>query len=134
MGAPGYAFLCEEGHLYDWIDEHLYWDEDTYKREEAFVKNGCPCGKAFAQKVAHYGEFTNCMDLEFVGGSLDEDSEEILIPYTGLPLFRKPADPAASYLPLGHGDFFVMKRFPKFDLEQVAKALDWAPDNLVRTS
>lgn len=55
MGAPGEAFFCVKGHLYSWIDDDLYWDEDLIQQSKETQEEGCPCGAAFYFKALHYG-------------------------------------------------------------------------------
>jgi hypothetical protein len=60
MGAPGNAFICEKGHLYHWIEEHLCWDDELWAQYEK-QKCGCPCGAKCALTLSHYGEIGDCL-------------------------------------------------------------------------
>ena len=64
MGAPGCALFCEKGHLYRWIEEHLYWDENLYADEERAEKEGCQCGAKLLLSVSHYGSINDCICLK----------------------------------------------------------------------
>ncbi|PIQ92996.1 MAG: hypothetical protein COV69_00010 [Parcubacteria group bacterium CG11_big_fil_rev_8_21_14_0_20_39_14] len=96
MGAPGYAYICaRRGHLYHWIEEHLWWgspeiDEDGNLvdipneplREEArrAREDGCPCGEKKVFEFCHYGRLNDCICLEKEVGDkgILQTGEEIL--------------------------------------------------------
>ena len=40
MGSPGFALLCEKGHLYRWIEEHLVWDDQMEEDFELAKEEG----------------------------------------------------------------------------------------------
>jgi hypothetical protein len=61
MGAPGNAFICEKGHLYHWIEEHLYWDAELWAQYEKLQRDGCPCGAGCKVILSHYGEIGDCL-------------------------------------------------------------------------
>jgi hypothetical protein len=63
MGAPGEAWFCRRGHLYQWIDDDLCWDE----AEEATSRRasqGCSCGERVVTSVFHYGDVNDCRDFD----------------------------------------------------------------------
>lgn len=63
MGAPGYAYICEKGHLYHWIEEHLSWDDEMFNESKKIKDDGCPCGAKCKFELAHYGAIGDCLCL-----------------------------------------------------------------------
>ena len=64
MGSPGFALLCEKGHLYRWIEEHLVWDDQMEEDFELAKEEGCPCGAKLAECLGHYGSIGDCICLD----------------------------------------------------------------------
>jgi len=82
MGAPGFGYVCEKGHLYHWYEERMVWDEDLFEHAEFVKTQGCICGAKHAETIGHYGAIDDCEPWVYDG------SEKILIPFKG-GLFTK---------------------------------------------
>jgi len=64
MGAQGIWFFCGVSHLFNCIEEGLWWDEALQKESRRISKGGCPCGNKEVFKIYHYGGLNDCICLE----------------------------------------------------------------------
>jgi len=77
MGAPGGAFLCKRGHLYHWIEAHLWWgspgiddegnsvdvlNEPLLGESQRAREEGCLCGEKSVTALCHYGDVNDCLE------------------------------------------------------------------------
>ena len=76
MGAAGVAFLCGKGHLFEWIDDDMYWEDGRVRYEEDIMSKGCPCGSPAVYRYYHYGDINDCLEE---GKKLKEIGEEVLL-------------------------------------------------------
>lgn len=84
MGAPGEAFFCSKGHLFHWIEEHLYWDDTLFRHSKEIEEKGCPCGDKQVLKISHYGDINDCIclqsEVEEKGITPTDKIDEFLVP------------------------------------------------------
>ena len=74
MGAPGEAFFCDNGHLFHWTPEHLYWTDEMFDESDKIKNDGCFCGSKEVTKISHYGGINDCVCL-----SEEEDTKGVVI-------------------------------------------------------
>ncbi|KKL88088.1 hypothetical protein LCGC14_1928240 [marine sediment metagenome] len=108
MGAPGYALFCDKGHLFDWTEEHLDWDEKMLEEHRGKEKEGCPCGEEKVIQVTHYGGLNDCICLQenIPQKGITPLGREAIIPILIKEAFDKEGKPIEAfcwfYLPLYH--------------------------------
>ena len=77
MGAPGCAYLCENGHVVHWIEEHLNWDDSLWVTAQKYKNSICLCGARVTKEFSHYGDINDCLDTEERLVKIGEDEIQV---------------------------------------------------------
>lgn len=96
MGAPGYYHICRQGHVYHWIDEHLYWDDSTDQQVRQAAR-GCPCGETAYLQVEHYGDVNDCVDTS-VGQLVYQTTEHLTRRHRVASAYDAAGQPIEAYV------------------------------------